>query len=298
MYFKCLQNVGYLGDHRFAQDTFLHISAMKSSSVLYHRNIQFMSLYFQLGECDSASSHDVSGIEPISLPPSSLIDTSTIETSAISTSTRTDAPDTDHTYGKLESNSQGTSQSQKKMSPSAIPPPLAKFITHNISQPPTLQTTLQERAMLKTIIDNSASADALAQASGNMDAFHDCYMRNVAQNVGQRPEQMRNRKHGNVSSLMKKDYHDLATFQIDNIMDEMVAKFPDLFILLIHIMLPPADRIDHGRIAEIMPRLAMIYAIVLQTRLRDLSRMQRVISMCLTDNICNQKVSRAWCYCY
>lgn len=41
---------------------------------------------------------------------------------------------------------------------------------------------------------------------------------------------------------------------------------------------------------DVVPRLALIYAITMQTRNPELSLLQRVVASCLADNISDQKV--------
>ncbi|XP_076116728.1 uncharacterized protein LOC143084203 [Mytilus galloprovincialis] len=104
--------------------------------------------------------------------------------------------------------------------------------------------------------------------------------------VGKRPEQMLNKKKGFVSVLMEKDFKALETVKFEDVLIEFQEKFPELLDMIVAIMLPK----DETSIANVVPRLAMIYGIVMQTRHHELSRMQRVVSMCLADNICDQSV--------
>lgn len=104
--------------------------------------------------------------------------------------------------------------------------------------------------------------------------------------VGKRPEQMLNKKKGFVSVLMEKDFKALETVKFEDVLIEFQEQFPELLDMIVAIMLPK----DETSIANVVPRLAMIYGIIMQTRHHELSRMQRVVSMCLADNICDQSV--------
>ncbi|CAG2238691.1 unnamed protein product [Mytilus edulis] len=97
---------------------------------------------------------------------------------------------------------------------------------------------------------------------------------------------MLNKKKGFVSVLMEKDFKALETVKFEDVLIEFQEKFPELLDMIVAIMLPK----DETSIANVVPRLAMIYGIIMQTRHHELSRMQRVVSMCLADNICDQSV--------
>lgn len=97
---------------------------------------------------------------------------------------------------------------------------------------------------------------------------------------------MLNKKKGFVSVLMEKDFKALETVKFEDVLIEFQEKFPELLDMIVAIMLPK----DETLIANVVPLLAMIYGIIMQTRHHELSRMQRVVSMCLADNICDQSV--------
>jgi hypothetical protein len=112
----------------------------------------------------------------------------------------------------------------------------------------------------------------------------------IASEYGRLPELMKNRKRGYVSYLMRKDFDSLNSLNFSEIVKEMMEKFPDLIKILLAIMLPPRKQGNPEEVAEIVPRLALMYSCIMQARIPELSRFQRVMATCLADNICDQKV--------
>ena len=89
---------------------------------------------------------------------------------------------------------------------------------------------------------------------------------------------------------MKKDAQDLRTTSWTKIMQEMVTKFPFLLYMIFSVMLPPEHRSMYTKVQKVIPKICLIYGIMMQCRNAELSRVQRIISMLLMDNICDQKV--------
>ena len=79
-----------------------------------------------------------------------------------------------------------------------------------------------------------------------------------------------------------------VTIQVVN---EMMVLFPSLFHLISDVLITKVDAHSFDKIRKIIPRIGMIYSLVVQGKLMALSRVQRVISMILVDNICDQKVN-------
>ena len=69
--------------------------------------------------------------------------------------------------------------------------------------------------------------------------------------------------------------------------------------VLLGAMLPPERQGDIELLKSTIPRLGMVYAIFAQGRRPELSLVQRLMSMILVDNICDQKVFDFInsCYC-
>ncbi|XP_061184242.1 uncharacterized protein LOC133192263 [Saccostrea echinata] len=115
-------------------------------------------------------------------------------------------------------------------------------------------------------------------------------IRLLMKNVDYSSRSLNNRKHSFVSKLMKKSVDDLKSSQWIEVVTEFQSKFPHVFSLIVSMMLRSEDLPCFTKIQSVIPRLAMVYGIIAQTRNVELSHTQRVISMLLFDNICDQKV--------
>ena len=112
----------------------------------------------------------------------------------------------------------------------------------------------------------------------------------MCEEVGRVPEDMTKKIWGDVSVLMSKGYKAMHQADFGKIAQEFQRKFPDLVKILIHIMLKPEQRQDEKCLGELIPKLAMIYGIVMKERNHELSLVQRIISLCLADSVSDQKV--------
>ncbi|CAC5418958.1 unnamed protein product [Mytilus coruscus] len=101
---------------------------------------------------------------------------------------------------------------------------------------------------------------------------------------------LRNRKLFYVSELMKKNPEDLKSFKWNEIISEFMVKFPTVFSLILTMFLTPEEMENKEKIEGIIPRIGMVYSMLMQGRNKELSRIQRVTSLFLFDNICDQKV--------
>ena len=112
----------------------------------------------------------------------------------------------------------------------------------------------------------------------------------LCSNVNQQVLKMRNRKHGLVSCLMTKGFDELRSFNWDLVVDEMVNLFPKFTQVCLNVLLPLEDRTNPIKLKSVKPRLGMVYSILLQGRVRELSLVQRLISLILLDHIRDEKV--------
>ena len=69
---------------------------------------------------------------------------------------------------------------------------------------------------------------------------------------------------------------------------EFSDMLPLVFKLITSAMMPKFQ--EPQKMVDLFPRLGMIYAIIMQGRHPGLSLIQRMVSMLLMDNICDQKV--------
>ena len=89
---------------------------------------------------------------------------------------------------------------------------------------------------------------------------------------------------------MKKTFQDLKHLNWKKIMVEMQNMFPDLFVQLLGMMLDDHDISSYTSIQKVIPRLGLVYGILMQGRNMELSIIHRTMSMLLFDHICDQKV--------
>ncbi|CAC5386827.1 unnamed protein product [Mytilus coruscus] len=101
---------------------------------------------------------------------------------------------------------------------------------------------------------------------------------------------LRNRKLFYVSELMKKKPEDLKSFKWNEIISEFMVKFPTVFSLILTMFLTPEEMENKEKIEGIIPRIGMVYSMLMQGRNKELNRIQRVTSLFLFDDICDQKV--------
>lgn len=99
-----------------------------------------------------------------------------------------------------------------------------------------------------------------------------------------------NLKNAFIGILMKNTDQSVKNSQWCEIVTEFQKKFPEIFSLVISIMLRPEDLRCFTKVQSVLPKVAMIYGIIAQARNVELSHVQRVMSMVLVDNICDQKV--------
>ncbi len=97
---------------------------------------------------------------------------------------------------------------------------------------------------------------------------------------------MNGRKH-NKSELMKKDFESLRTVDFDNIVSEFKCKFPELFQQVTRLMNCTENEVAYQKA---IPRLTMVYSIIMFTRNQELSKVQRLMSVCYNESLCEQSV--------
>ena len=137
----------------------------------------------------------------------------------------------------------------------------------------------------------SGQVSRMAEASLKISCIKNAIIRNIGLEIHQSIEKLNRKKHLYVSELMQKTPSDLKTMNWSMIVEEFMKHFPELFYFLLMMGLPEKDAYSLTKIQKLIPRLGLIYGIIAQARNMELSRVQRVISMLLMDNICDQKVS-------
>ena len=130
----------------------------------------------------------------------------------------------------------------------------------------------------------------LAQDILSIPALRDAVTHQLAIQLYTSVQGMKNRKHGDRSSLMTKTHDHMRTFSWDDVIGEMANKMPALLKCCMAVMRHPGDANNRSKLARVLPHLGMVYAILVQTSVHDLSRVQRVLTAVLQDSICDQKV--------
>ena len=75
-----------------------------------------------------------------------------------------------------------------------------------------------------------------------------------------------------------------------NILNKFRSLFLDLFAILMFILMDK-DKIGmYTQLQTVIPRIGLIYGILMQTRNQSLSRIQRTVTLLMLDNICDKKV--------
>ena len=120
-----------------------------------------------------------------------------------------------------------------------------------------------------------------------------CLEDRTLKRVSKECEYLKNRKYGVVSVLMTKDFTSLKTFEWNELLEEMKLQCPFILKLLITILIPQNLSEDQylGRVAANIPRLGTAFGIFAQGRNSSLSKIQRIVSTILFDNMCDQKVN-------
>ena len=137
---------------------------------------------------------------------------------------------------------------------------------------------------------HTRSTEIIASEFCKIPALQENMVRVMSDQLGSRPEQQRGHKAGQTSVLMHKDFIDLKSHSWEDVISEFVRMYPELLQILLKIMLPLEARQSSTKTNEVVPKLAIIYGILLQNRNHELSRVQRLIGCLLADNLVEQKV--------
>lgn len=100
---------------------------------------------------------------------------------------------------------------------------------------------------------------------------------------------MTNRKY-DTSVLMKKTQKELKCFSWTDVVEEFKENFPDLLYQLLSLMLKTESQCLYTKLEKVLPRLGVIYGILMQGRNQELSLIQRLNSSLLFNSICDVKV--------
>ena len=136
-----------------------------------------------------------------------------------------------------------------------------------------------ESSKLKAVVNFTTSSELVAAAVLSIPRMKAEILNQLFRTMNKRAKFMGRRKHGDLSVLIKKQRKDLENFNTSDIVGEMLLIFPELVLLLVHMMLPENNLNEQDKIDKIMKKLATVRAIVMQTKNIELSAMQRVVSL-------------------
>ena len=160
-------------------------------------------------------------------------------------------------------------------------PPLSPDLNISFYEQVKLKRTMERTRNIKEIVTSFMASPDIRLA----------IVDDLSVSMGKVPSTMRNKKHGFVSILMKKDPTSLQAADLGLVVQEMKDNFPDLLQILHQIMVPANKWGDDETTANLIPKLALVYGIIMQSRCHELSMIQRMVAMTLADNICDQSVS-------
>ncbi|XP_070532786.1 uncharacterized protein [Ptychodera flava] len=204
----------------------------------------------------------------------------------------------DHTYCKPVNNTQTALSVHKakneldevKVSNKEYDPVLYSLKDLSSSPKPD-QSLLSQSEMFALIASvKTQSAESVAAIAMKIPNVASHIMNLMAKKIDDTARNMGNRKHGFVSYLMKKDFNSLKSFSWTEVIGEAIERFPEIIQLVVACALPMEKRSLMEKLKDFMPRLGLMYAILMQTRIHDLSKVQRVMSMLLQDHLTDQKI--------
>lgn len=166
---------------------------------------------------------------------------------------------------------------------------ISKFLkSYNSCNENSISTSDQQ--LLHSICE-SGSVDQLTSWIINNDTVRKSVVTKMISENNHTISNMRNKKYGFVSYLMKKEVKELKSSRWIDIISEFKCLFPDLCALLMFVLVDSEKIGLYTNLQSLIPRLGLIYGILMQTRNNNLSKVQRITSLLLIDNICDQKVN-------
>ena len=88
----------------------------------------------------------------------------------------------------------------------------------------------------------------------------------ISDDIESKSQKQEQRVHGNVSTLMQKSFSDLKAFKWSKIVDEMATLYPELVNILVKLMLKHEKKCELSSVNAIIPKLGLIYAVLLQNK--------------------------------
>ena len=229
-------------------------------------------------QSDSCTDPDISSMQP------SLAGMMSYSVSPALSSTLPSGNPNDHLYGKTKSKSTSRKKKKKKVKPG-----VAKLAQQLASVPESPVLTLKQRASINLGVKEGILSSDIAASVLSVPTVRSAVVQRLTEEISAVTGKMKNRKRGKLSTLMRKDFDAMQNCSLVEVVEEFHIKLPELFRLILGAMV--RKNLDSETLRPLIPRLAMVYSILMQSRCPTLSRIQRVMSMSLADQICNQKVS-------
>ena len=204
----------------------------------------------------------------------------------------TEKEHSDHAYSKSQSHSlkDTVTKTKKQNSVSNVYTPLIETISKLATAHNPKELSFEEKATIVQSFTENSNTDEISKTIMSIGSLKSSIHAFIRKETNDNSNLLKNRKLGFVSVLMSKGPEKMSSASWDNIGSEFVTLFPDLANLLLSVMLKPEDRYSFRKIQHILPKLAFMYGLMLQTRNHELSLVQRLLSLVLFDNICDQKV--------
>ena len=194
----------------------------------------------------------------------------------------------DHTYGANSSVKSGTNASKKTTSQKQLDPLSQELKSlHDASLKDSEDTITSQMSHTITTSLRLHSLSYFIKSILSIKQINRAVTNFYAKELYDQIASMGNRKN-DTSIFMEKDTMDLMDFQWDQLVQEMLRTVPSFVQLALAVLLP--EDASHVRVQKAKHRLAMSFASLLQGRHRELSKVQRLVTVLLQDNICDQKV--------
>ena len=147
----------------------------------------------------------------------------------------------------------------------------------------------EKRDLIKSVL--TGKVHVISESVIRINSVQKSVIKGISNNINKNIDQLGHRKHHFVSELMKKEPSDLKHFNWASLVNEMMCLFPSIFQIIIGVLLRPSEARSYQKVQKVMPKIGMMYGVLLQGRNPELSIVQRMMSMILMDNICDQKVN-------
>ena len=113
----------------------------------------------------------------------------------------------------------------------------------------------------------------------------------MMKNIKKSSSNLKQRKLGFVSYLMKKEANDLYSFSWDEVFLEAVQTMPELLSIIAAAMMKDNMMRNKDLLSQVILKTSMIYSIIVNNYNPELNLVKRVMAVVLHDNCCDSAVS-------